>query len=215
MKVVYSNGFKVNDFWVSQLLRIQKKSYGTINDNADKIIVTTSIYMYNQKNVIKIDQILIFSSSIRIIDVSIFLWRYFKGSHQYMALRCSFKKLIKTLYNILPLCHLLSFLHQGFLQKNSPNGKGGKDQNGRFMDWRSSNNLSMTDQKQTTSHTTKKVKPFEENKTWGSTCTMIVWKENQNKDLLEILILETRKIAVVNLFKYSCTQKRSLVLKLC
>lgn len=33
------------------------------------------------------------------------------------------------------------------------------------------------------SHTTKKVKPFDENKTWGSTCTMIVWKENQNKDL--------------------------------
>ena len=32
-------------------------------------------------------------------------------------------------------------------------------------------------------------------------------KETQNKDLLEILILETRKIAVVNLFKYSCTQK--------
>ena len=57
MKVVYSNGFKVNDFWVSQILRIQKKSYGTINDNADKIIVTTSIYMYNQKNIIKIDQI--------------------------------------------------------------------------------------------------------------------------------------------------------------
>ena len=71
----------------------------------------------------------------------------------------------------------------------------------------------MTEQKQTTSHTTKKVKPFDENKTWGSTCTMIVWKENQNKDLLEILILETRKIAVVNLFKYSCTQKRSLALK--
>lgn len=58
MKVVYSNGFKVNDFWVSQLLRIQKKSNGTINDNyADKIIGTTSIYMYNEKNIIKIDHI--------------------------------------------------------------------------------------------------------------------------------------------------------------
>ena len=58
MKVVYSNGFKVNDFWVSQLLGMQKKSYGTINDNyADKIIGTTSIYTYNEKNIIKIDQI--------------------------------------------------------------------------------------------------------------------------------------------------------------
>ena len=37
---------------------MQKKSYGTINDNyADKIIGTTSIYMYNEKNIIKIDQI--------------------------------------------------------------------------------------------------------------------------------------------------------------
>ena len=44
--------------WVSQLLRIQKKSYGTINNNyADNIIGTTSIYMYNEKNIIKIDQI--------------------------------------------------------------------------------------------------------------------------------------------------------------
>ena len=35
MKVVYSNGFKVNDFRVSQLLRIQKNSYGTINRASD------------------------------------------------------------------------------------------------------------------------------------------------------------------------------------
>ena len=35
MKVVYSNGFKVNDFRVSQLLRIQKNSYGTINKASD------------------------------------------------------------------------------------------------------------------------------------------------------------------------------------
>lgn len=91
------------------------------------------------------------SSSIRIVNLSIFLWRYFKGSHQYMVLRCSFKKLIKTLYNILPLCHLLSFLHQGFLQKNSPSGKGGKDQNGRWIggvqticQWQIKNRLPVT-----------------------------------------------------------------------
>lgn len=45
-------------FESANYLEIQKKSYGTINDNyADKIIGTTSIYMYNEKNIIKIDQI--------------------------------------------------------------------------------------------------------------------------------------------------------------
>lgn len=44
-------------FESANYLEYKKKSYGTINDNADKVILTTSIYMYNQKNIIKIDQI--------------------------------------------------------------------------------------------------------------------------------------------------------------
>ena len=42
-------------FESANYLEHKKKSYGTMNDNyADKIIGTTSIYMYNEKNIIKL-----------------------------------------------------------------------------------------------------------------------------------------------------------------
>lgn len=69
---------------------------------------------------------------------------HFRQSWPYIALECFkyrlhslwcslengflLKQLIKTFHNILLVCHLLSFLHLVFLQKNSPYGKS-KDSN--------------------------------------------------------------------------------------
>lgn len=125
--------------------------------------------------------------------------------HRLHSLWCSLengfllKQLIKTFYNILLVCHLLSFLHLVFLQKNSTYEKS-KDSNEWWIIKQVQNfvkdgtNPVMEYQ----SHLTKKEKtnqtPCDKNKTWESTILQCIPTENQNKVLLEILILEARKV---------------------